>query len=216
MATYEAVLFDLDGTLTDPKIGITKSIQYGLAKLGIQEDDLESLVPFIGAPLFTCLQERYALDETKVERIVEYYREYYSETGLYENYVYAGIPELLSRLCNNGKRLFVATLKPTVFAKKVLEYFRILDYFTSVSGSNLDVAGLSKPEIVQNALLELPDIPREKVVMVGDRKHDVIAARSCGIHSIAVTYGYGTIEELQKVEPDHFAESVKDLQGLLK
>ena len=212
---FDLILFDLDGTLTDPKIGITKSIQYGLAKLGIQEDDLDSLVPFIGAPLFLCLQDRYSLDERQAEEIVGHYREYYGETGIYENAVYPGIPELLSDLHAAGKKLAVATLKPTFFAKKVLEHFDILDCFDSVSGSNLDIAGLSKTEIIKNALDELPDTPREHVVMVGDREHDVHAAQANGVESIAVTYGYGTVEELRNAGATHLANFVSDLKTLL-
>ncbi len=215
MRVFDLILFDLDGTLTDPKIGITKSIQYGLAKLGIQEDDLESLVPFIGAPLFVCLQERYSLDDSRAEKIVGHYREYYGTIGIYENDVYPGIPELLADLSADGKKLAVATLKPTVFARKVLEYFDILHCFDYVSGSTLDLAGLSKTEVVGNALQKLPETPKERAVMVGDREHDVRAAQANGISSIAVTYGYGTIDELQNAGPTHMADSVDNLKALM-
>lgn len=215
MRAFELILFDLDGTLTDPKIGITKSIQYGLAKLGIQEDDLDSLVPFIGAPLFVCLQERYSLDDAQAEEIVGHYREYYGTIGIYENVVYPGIPELLAGLSADGKKLGVATLKPTVFARKVLEHFDIFDCFDFVSGSNLDMGGLSKTEIIRNALKELPETPKEHAVMVGDREHDVHAALANGISSIAVTYGYGTVDELQNAEPTYMADSVDDLKALI-
>jgi phosphoglycolate phosphatase len=212
---FESILFDLDGTLTDPKIGITKSIQYGLAKLGIEENDLDSLVSFIGAPLFACLQERYVLDEVQAERIVGYYREYYAQTGLYENDVYPGIPELLADLTAAGKKLAVATLKPTVYARQVLEHFNILDYFATVSGSNLDFAGLTKTRIIENALGQMAVVSGKYAVMVGDREHDVHAARANGIDSIAVTYGYGTNAELRNAAPTHIADSVDAVRELL-
>ena len=120
MKMFDLILFDLDGTLTDPKVGITKSIQYGLAKLGIQEDDLDSLVSFIGAPLFLCLQDRYSLDEDQAQEIVGHYREYYGEIGLYENDVYPGIPEILTELHAAGRKLAVATLKPTFLLLKMV------------------------------------------------------------------------------------------------
>ena len=215
LTAYDAILFDLDGTLTDAGPGITKSIQYALSKFGIREQNLDRLVPFIGAPLFDSLRNRYSLEEPEARQAVEFYREYYSDFGIYENAVYPGIPELLRELREKGKKLGVATLKPVVFADRVLNNFGLDDYFDLVAGSGLDAAGLSKTQIIQQALSKLTDVSKEKVVMVGDRGHDVIGARKNGIDSIAVTYGYGTLEELQNANPMHIADSVESLRTLL-
>jgi len=215
LTAYDAILFDLDGTLTDAGTGITKSIQYALSRFGIREQNLGLLVSFIGAPIFDSLRKRYSLDEPEARRAVEFYREYYSDFGIYENAVYPGIPELLGELREKGKKLVVATLKPVVFAERVLNHFGLADYFDLVAGSGLDAAGLSKTQIIQQALSKLTDVSKEKVVMVGDRGHDVIGARKNGIDSIAVTYGYGTLEELQNANPMHIADSVESLKTLL-
>lgn len=215
LTAYDVILFDLDGTLTDAGTGITKSIQYALSRFGIREQNPGLLVSFIGAPLFDSLRNRYSLDEPEARQAVEFYREYYSDFGIYENAVYPGIPELLGELKEKGKKLVVATLKPVVFAERVLNHFGLDDYFNLVAGSGLDAAGLSKTQIIQQALSKLTDVSKEKVVMVGDRGHDVIGARKNGIDSIAVTYGYGTLEELQNANPMHIADSVESLRMLL-
>ena len=212
---YDAILFDLDGTLTDPRIGITKSIQYALSKFSIVEENLDTLISFIGEPLFECFQKYYPLGEEEARQAMDFYREYYSETGIYENAVYPAIPGLLESLHGKGKKLVLATLKPTVFAKRVLEHFEIHVFFAEVAGSNLDAAGFTKTEIIRRALILLQDIPKESIIMVGDRKHDVIGARENRIQSIAVTYGYGSIEELQEAGPTFTAGSIEDLNALL-
>ena len=170
---------------------------------------------FIGAPLFDSLRKRYSLDESEARRAVEFYREYYSDFGIYENAVYPGIPELLRELREKGKELAVATLKPIVFAERVLNHFGLDDYIDLVAGSGLEAAGLSKTQIIQQALSKLTDVSKEKAVMVGDRGHDVTGAGKNGIDSIAVTYGYGTLEELQDASPTHIADSVESLKTLL-
>ncbi|MBI5116883.1 HAD hydrolase-like protein [Candidatus Poribacteria bacterium] len=212
---YDVILFDLDGTLTDPKIGITKSIQHGLSSIGIVEDNLDGFVSLIGAPIFECLRTRYSLSEPQVQRVVEFYRRYYSDTGIYENSVYPGVPELLRELSGRGRELLLATVKPTVFAGRVLQHFELMGYFGAIAGSNLDSAGFSKTEIIRRALAHVPDAPRQKIVMVGDRRHDVVGARSNGIACVAVAYGYGTLEELEEANPTHLARSMSDLRALL-
>jgi phosphoglycolate phosphatase len=213
---YDVILFDLDGTLTDPKIGITRSIQHGLSSIGIMEDNLDTFVSLIGAPIFECLRTRYSLSEPQVQRVVEFYRRYYSDTGIYENAVYPGIPELLRELSGQGRELLLATVKPTVFAGRVLERFGLRGYFGTIAGSKLDSAGFSKTEIIRHALAHVPDVSRQRIVMVGDRRHDVVGARSNGIACIAVAYGYGTFEELEEANPTHLARSVPDLRALLR
>lgn len=213
-ARYDVILFDLDGTLTDPKVGITRSIQHALSKLGMPEESEDRLVSFIGPSLFLSFQEHYSMDEDRARQAIEFYREYYSETGIYENSVYPGIPDLLKELRRAGKRIILATMKPTEFAEKVLGHFGLRGYFDHVVGPDLETQGLTKTEIIRKALTQLNDVPKKRIVMVGDRAHDIVGAQENGIDSIAVSYGYGTMEELQNAGPTHVANSVEDLSAL--
>ncbi|GAB4348480.1 MAG: HAD family hydrolase [Candidatus Abyssubacteria bacterium] len=215
MAEYAVVIFDLDGTLTDPKAGITKSIRYALSKFGIEVDNLDSLVPWIGAPLRESFKKNYSFDDTQASQAVEYYREYFSEKGIYQNEVYPGIPELLEGLRDDGRKLVVATYKAAVFADRVLDHFGLRHHFVSVVGNTLDFDLPSKTDIVRMALSVVPGLLKETAVMVGDREHDIIGARENAIDSIGVTYGYGTIDELKRANPTHIAASVEELRKLL-
>ncbi|EGO65856.1 HAD family hydrolase [Acetonema longum] len=212
---YDVILFDLDGTLTDPKPGITRSVQYALAKFDIHVADLDSLIPFIGPPLSESFQVFYRLSEADAKKAVEYYREYFTEKGLYENAVFDGIPELLANLKQAGKTLIVATSKPTVFAEKILQHFQLAHYFSRIAGSNLDGTRVDKDEVIAFALMECLDIPKGRIIMVGDRKHDVIGARKNGICCIAAAFGYGSPEELREANPKAMAASVQDLLPML-
>ena len=212
---YNTILFDLDGTLTDPKVGITKSVQYALRKLGIYEEDLESLTRFIGPPLRDSFREYYLLDEPRIQKAIEYYREYYSPYGIYENELYPEIPILLDKLKTAGKYLMVATSKPTVFAEKILRHFDIDQYFDKVIGSNLDETRTTKGEVIEYILANLDNQKKKQVVMIGDRKHDIIGAKMNHIDSIGVTYGYGSLEELQKEKPTNIIDNVNGLIRLL-
>jgi len=212
---WRAVLFDLDGTLTDPKLGITRSIQYALRKRGITPPDADELEPFIGPPLAQSFRERLGFDEGEARRAVDDYREYFSQAGLYENEVYAGIPELLRDLRASELRVCLATSKPMVFAERILEHFDLAKHFDLVVGSHLDGTHVEKAEIVATALAGVSGILPERVVMVGDRMHDVHGARANGIDAIAVTWGYGSHEELRAAEPTSLAESVLELRRLL-
>ncbi len=212
---YDVVLFDLDGTLTDSKLGITKSVQYSLNSFGIIETCLDSLEKFIGPPLKDSFMNFYDFAEDTAVRAVEKYREYYSVKGIFENTVYPFIPELLEKLCLQGKTLIVATSKPTVFADKILSHFDILKYFSKVVGSNLDGSRIKKCDII-TCILKENEIPiNDCVVMIGDRKHDIIGANEAGIDSIGVLYGYGSLEELENESPTHIVDSVLDLERIL-
>ncbi|WP_019119839.1 HAD family hydrolase [Brevibacillus massiliensis] len=211
MRSYQVILFDLDGTLSDPKIGITKSVQYALKKLGIDEPDLDKLEPFIGPPLQDSFPEWYGLDAEETDRAVRYYREYFKEKGMYENVLFPEIPGLLQELKRSGRQLVVATSKPTPFAEEILRYFQIDGYFDLVAGSNLDGTRLAKTEVIEYALDQYSDREKRDFVMIGDRKYDVIGANKTGIDSIAVTYGYGSREELLRENPTYL---VSDIQGI--
>ena len=215
MGKYSTILFDLDGTLTDPQVGITKSVQYALRRMGIIEPNLEKLIPFIGPPLAESFRVFYEMDEMQEWQSVQYYREYFSETGIFENSVYPGIPELLSSLRQEGKVLGVATSKPEVFARRILEHFSLDNFFHTVVGSNLDGSMVEKDEVVACALRKIQPSDLGSVVMVGDRKHDVFGAKKNAIDSIAVGYGYGTEEELNQAKPTFYVKTMKDLFDVL-
>lgn len=207
---YNHILFDLDGTLTDPREGITKAVSYALGQHGIIVNDLSELECFIGPPLQATFTEKYHFSEAEAWGAVLSYREYYKDTGLYENEVYGGIRELLGLLLSQGRRLYVATSKPTVFAKTVLEHFQLTAYFSMVCGSELDGSRSAKTEIIQH-VLDTCRIHTSEAVMIGDRKHDLIGARNCGIHSIAAGYGYGSEEELAACEPTYYFKTVEEM-----
>ncbi len=149
---YTTFLFDLDGTLTDPKEGIINSVLYALEKIGIEEVNISELDSFIGPPIQQSFVDRYNMNEIEVERAVFYFREYLKQSGLLENKVYDGIPTLLQELKDAGNRLFVATSKPTVFAKQVIEHFQLTSFFEEIVGSNLDGTRIKKEEIIAHIL----------------------------------------------------------------
>lgn len=212
---YPIILFDLDGTLTDPKPGITKCVQYALAKMGIDEPDCDKLTPFIGPPLAKAFKEFYQMNDQQAVQAIAYYRERFSTVGLYENSVYPGIPELLGRLTEQGNKMVIATSKPTVFSVKILDYFHLSTYFSLIIGSNLDGTRVEKSEVIAFALAELGDVDRESVIMVGDRKHDIFGARDNGIDAIAVSYGYGSQDELRQASPKYTVQTVEELAAVL-
>lgn len=225
MEKYQLILFDLDGTLTDPKKGITKSVQYALARFGIYEEDLDNLKKFIGPPLKNSFMEYYSFDEKKAWQAVLYYREYFSHKGIFENTVFDGIPELLRELNSQGRRVVLATSKPTVFAEQILEHFQLRPYFYGIVGSNLDGSRVVKSEVIQEALrIGCAGLKNNRLtinpanwnpVMIGDREHDIDGARDNGIDAIAVSYGYGSLAELEGAEPTHIVDSVAGLRNLL-
>ncbi|WP_078551968.1 HAD family hydrolase [Bacillus alkalicellulosilyticus] len=215
MGTYKIILFDLDGTLSDPKEGITKSVQYALAKMGIQEPNLDKLECFIGPPLQVSFEEYYHFEKKEVQQAIDSYRERFKEKGMFENELYSNIPSLLQSLKEQGFTLVVATSKPTVFAEQILTYFEIEQYFEHVVGSNLDGTRTSKTEIIQFILDMYKEHNRSDFVMIGDRKHDMIGANNTGIASIGVTYGYGSFDELTQTNPTYIVKSVIQLKEIL-
>lgn len=215
MKQYQTILFDLDGTLSDPKVGITRSVQYALAKFGIVEDDLDRLEPFIGPPLAESFARFYGFNDGQVEQAIEFYRERFREKGMYENELFPQIPPLLERLKAQGKKLFVATSKPTVFSEEILRYFQIDAYFEQIVGSNLDGTRVAKTEIIAHIIAENPHLVKSEMIMIGDRKHDIIGAQNTGIDSIGVLYGYGSPEEMDAIKPTYVAEDVAAVGTIL-
>lgn len=214
--SYEVILFDLDGTLTDPKVGITKSVQYALAKFNIYESDLDKLVPFIGPPLVESFQEFYSLSKEQAAAGVGYYREYFTKAGIFENAVYPGIKEMLALLAAAGKQLIIATSKPTMYSEQIVEYFGLTQFFQSIVGSNLDGSRIDKAEIIEYILAGLAGVDRQNVIMVGDRKHDIIGAQKNDLAVIAVKYGYGAAAELQAAKPTYTVATVNELAEILR
>ena len=212
------LLFDLDGTLTDPKVGITTCVQYALASFGIDEPDLDKLEPFIGPPLKDSFMKFYHMDDQQAEAAVEKYRERFRDTGIFENKLYEGVPEMLQALNSKGMFMAVASSKPTVFVERILEHFHIARYFKVVVGSELDGTRVNKDEVVAEALKRLfgdKPVEKNKVYMIGDRSFDAEGARAMGVESVCVTYGYGSIEELKAAKADYIVRSVEELKKFL-
>lgn len=212
------LLFDLDGTLTDPKEGICTCVQYALASFGIQEPDLDKLEPFIGPPLKESFMHFYDMNEEQAQAAVEKYRERFRDTGIFENRLYDGIPQMLRTLNSKGMFLAVASSKPTVFVERILEHFGIRSYFKVVVGSELDGTRTEKNEVVEEALRQLfgdAPVEKNKVYMIGDRRFDIEGAKAQGVDSVGVTYGYGGMEELREARADYIVRSVEELQRFL-
>lgn len=212
---YRLVLFDLDGTLTDPKPGITRCVAFALERFGIAVADPDALVPFIGPPLADSFARFYGFGDEDCRLAVAAYRERFADVGLYENAVYPGIPEMLDRLLAAGARLAVASSKPVVYVERILEHFGLRDRLAAVAGSTLDLSRVAKHEVIAHLRDEHPALPWERAVMVGDREHDAIGAWAHGIPAIAVGYGYGPPDELRGADPHAIAPTVGDLARLL-
>jgi len=218
---FDYILFDLDGTLTDPKLGITRSVQYALRALGIEEPSLDKLEPFIGPPLADSFREFYGLEEKQVVTAVAKYRERFSDKGIYENEIYPGTVRMLASLRAGGKKLAIASSKPTPFVERILDHFEIRAYFDYIIGSNMDGTRGKKEEVVEEALRQM--LPagmttaekKAGVAMVGDRRFDIEGAREHGITSVGVSFGYAPEGELEQAGADHIVDTVEALAGLL-
>lgn len=213
------ILFDVDGTLTDPKEGITKSVQYALRRYGIEVEDLDSLTPFIGPPLRDSYERFYGFTPEQSREAVLVYREYFTEKGWLENRVYPGIREMLAALREAGAALCVATSKPEVFAKQILDYFGLTEYFDFIGGADLEETRVRKADVIryvlENCGLGQEDVKQGRIFMVGDREHDVLGARESGIPCVGVLYGYGSREEMENCRAEEVAATVEELQAVL-
>lgn len=215
MKEYEYILFDLDGTITDPKEGITKSVAYALESFGIKVEDLDSLCKFIGPPLKDSFMKFFSFSEEQAELAIKKYREYFSVDGLFENKVYDGIEEMLINLKRRDKHLIIATSKPDVFAKRILEHFKLIHYFDFVAGSDLEGTRVSKSDVITYAFNIASITNKDAVIMVGDREHDVFGAHANGIECISVLYGYGDRQEHIDANTDYIVETVEELANIL-
>lgn len=211
---YRTLLFDLDGTLTNPKEGITKSAAYALSHFGIHVDP-DDLVKVIGPPLLYSFKTYFGMSDTDAERAKDYYRDRFSTVGIFENLPYEGMDALLKDLSDAGYRMIVATAKPTVYAVKILENFGYDSYFSAVIGAELSGARSEKDEIIAEALRSQGIRDKEGCLMIGDREYDIMGARKNGIDSAGVLYGFGTRQELENAGATYIVESVDALRQLL-
>ncbi|MBQ9849363.1 MAG: HAD family hydrolase [Clostridia bacterium] len=215
MKHYKYILFDLDGTLTDPAVGITTSVAYALKKFGIEVDDISSLNHFIGPPLLDSFMEHYGFSEEKAQTAIDYYRERFRVKGLYENVVYDGVENMLEAMKKSGREIILATSKPEPFAKEILRHFGLDKYFLFIAGSNFDGTRTAKAEVIEYALESVGVTDKSAAVMVGDRKHDIIGAQKTGLDSIGVLFGYGSREELEAAGATYIAVTVDDITELI-
>lgn len=214
MQSFKYIFFDLDGTLTNPAQGITNSVAHALKYYGISVSDKTQLYKFIGPPLAQSFSEFYGFSPDKAKEAVDKYREYFADTGIFENKVYDYIPEVLSKLKKAGFSLAMATSKPEVFAKRIADKFELTQYFDFIGGSLLDNSRTDKGEVIEYVLSSLK-ADREKTIMVGDRSHDILGAKKCSVKSVGVLYGFGNREELEKAGADYIAETPTQLGNLL-
>ena len=233
------ILFDLDGTLTNPKTGITKSVQYALAHFGIEEE-ADNLTQFIGPPLIDSFMNFYGFSLEQAREGVTAYREYFAPKGIFENDVYPGVPEMLAALKEKGAILAVASSKPELFVEQILEHFDLAKYFDVVVGSLLNETRTSKEEVLEEALRQLgvmstdnlrqvdhtkkdndivatmeDDDKKATIAMVGDRKFDITGAKAHGLTAVGVSFGFAEPGELEAEEPDFIAETVEQLKDYL-
>jgi phosphoglycolate phosphatase len=199
------IYFDLDGTLTDPKPGITRSIQYALKKLDREAPSEDELTWCIGPPLRASFATLLG-DDSLADRALALYRERFADIGLYENAVYPDIEHVLAELARPGRRLFVATSKPAVYAKRIVEHFGLARHFETVFGSELDGTRVHKDELLAYAIAIARTDPAQSI-MIGDRSHDVVGAKKNGMNAIGVAYGYGSPEELIEAGASHVCDT---------
>jgi phosphoglycolate phosphatase len=212
---FEYILFDLDGTITDSGEGITKSVQYALKSFGILVEDLKELNKFIGPPLKDSFKKYYNFDDEKAQLGLIRYREYFADKGIYENKLYHGITELLDVLKKNNKKIILATSKPEVYAKQILQYFKVDNYFDFVAGADFEETRVNKGAVIKYALQEANITDLSKVIMVGDREHDIIGAKENNIKSVGVLYGYGDVIELTQARAEYIVKDIKELLNII-
>ena len=211
----QTVLFDLDGTLTDPKLGITRCIQHALGMLGESVPDADALEWCIGPPLHQSFARILNTDSSsRIGEAMGHYRARFRETGMFENSLYPAIPGVLGALRASDLRLFVATSKPWVFARPIIEHFGLGDYFEAVHGAELDGTRADKSALIE-FILDRHGLCADETVMVGDRSHDIAGARSRGVPSIGVTYGYGGRDELERAGAHFVVDSPTELIALI-
>lgn len=214
---YQYILLDLDGTLTDPKEGITKCVAYALESYGVQVDNLDDLRKFIGPPLRWSFANYYGFSAEDAEKLVAKYRERYTDIGIFENRLFDGVTEMLEALKSAGKTVALATSKPEVFARRILEKYGVDRYFDVIVGSLLDGTRDDKPDVIAEVLrqLDLDDAQKKHCIMVGDRHHDIAGGKQFGLATAGLRLGYAEDGELEAAGADFIAEDIAELTAYL-
>ena len=212
----EHLFFDLDGTLTDSMPGITRAVQYALRHYGIEVEDINVLKPFVGPPLQDSFREYYNFSEKDAMDAVPVFRVYYTSKGWLENEPYEGVEEMLKTLKESGRKLYVATSKPEWMAKQVLEHFKLAEYFEFIGGADDDTNREKKDDVIRYVMESCGLTEKESIVMVGDRRHDIMGAHKTGLEAVGVLYGYGDREELENAGAEWITETTSSLLELLR
>ena len=216
MRSYDYVIFDFDGTVTDTGEGILKSLQYSFEQMGHEVPDLSDLKKFIGPPIHYSYVNFYGIDESEVEQYIKKYRERYKKTGIYECFVYDGMLETLKTLRENGVKLGIASSKPIKLVYDVMEYLRLTEYFDAVVGTQFDDSNHpGKTDLVLQSMEKLGDKDKKRTLMVGDRFFDIDGAAGAGVDSVGVTYGYGSREEFMEHNATYIVDSPKDILNIV-
>ena len=210
---YNTVFFDLDGTLTESAPGITTSVAYSLKHWGIEVKDLTELNKFVGPPLYESYEKFYGFSKEEAVEAVKIFRSFYNTEGLFISSVYPGIPELLQKIKDSGRKIMLATSKPEVTAIRILEHFDLMKYFDVAAGATEDSSRVAKADVIRYLMGRLPKEEQDvsKIIMVGDREHDVFGAREVGIDCIGVLFGYGDRQELERAGTKYIAETAADV-----
>jgi len=204
---FQAVLFDLDGTITDPKQGIINSVLYAAEQFGFKEDDKESLDEFIGPPLHHSFQKRYGVSEAESFEMVKQYRVYYADKGIFECHLYDGIEETIKDLYQKGIFLSLATSKPIFYADKLLVHFGLDQYFSFVAGSEMDGSRTDKKEVIQFALEQIPPFEKGEILMLGDREFDITGGQHHDLKTAWAKWGYGVDTKILPLKPEYILQS---------
>lgn len=210
------LLFDLDGTLTDPGEGITNSVAYALEKFGIVVTDRRVLYPYIGPPLTDSFMRCHGLTSAQAEEALALYREYFRAKGMFENVPYAGISSFLEERQKDGYTLLIATSKPEEFTVQILQHFSLDKYFAFVAGNTLDESRPTKAAVIAYLRERYPVINATNAVMIGDRKYDIEGATENGLPSIGVLYGYGSRVELESAGATALAADLEELKTTIE
>ena len=210
------ILFDLDGTLTDPALGITNAVRYALERYRIYPATREELYPYIGPPLIDSFQQLAGLTTDEARQALIDYREYFADRGLFENMVYPGMAGFLQALIDDGYTLLVATSKPEEYAGQILRHFGLDRYFAAVVGNTLDEARPKKSDVIAHLRRLYPDLTADNALMIGDRRYDIEGARAEGLRAVGVLYGYGSEQELRAASPAALAADLPQLSAVIR
>ncbi|MDO5346040.1 MAG: HAD hydrolase-like protein [Lachnospiraceae bacterium] len=215
---YQYLFFDLDGTLTNPKEGITKCVQYALRSFGIEEPDLDKLVPFIGPPLLDSFMEYYDMTPEQARQATEKYRERFRTIGIFENQVFPGVPAMLEGLWQQGRKLVIASSKPEEFVLRILEKYELRRYFYEVVGASMDERRSAKADVIREAFrrLQITEEQKAGVLMIGDRKHDVEGAKACGIDCLGAYVGFALPGELESAGAAYIVHTIEEMAQFLQ